>query len=191
MVMKPEPLFEAVEHLQSLAECEPGLVVFFTPSGLPLTQRLVEDLSEEKRLVLVCGRYEGFDERALSLADLQVSIGDYVLSGGEIPAMVLVDAVARLLPGVLGHHESSVEESFSESLLEYPQYTRPPVFRDMPVPDVLLSGDHARIARWRREQSVIRTAGSRPDLLAGATLSPEETDLARSAMNGPGFDEGT
>ncbi|MBI5231163.1 MAG: tRNA (guanosine(37)-N1)-methyltransferase TrmD [Coriobacteriales bacterium] len=177
MVMKPEPLFEALDAVQRL-EDDPGFVVFLTPSGRPFDQRLARDLSSKERLVLVPGRYEGFDERALSLADLELSIGDYVLTGGELPAMVVTDAVARLLPGVLGDDESSTEESFSEGLLEYPQYTRPARFRDMDVPEVLRSGDHARIAAWRREQAVRRTARRRPELLASASLTAEERNVA-------------
>jgi tRNA (guanine37-N1)-methyltransferase len=176
MVMKPEPIFEAVETLQH-AEEKPARVVFFTPAGVPLTQSVVEELAAEARLILVCGRYEGFDERALSLADLQLSIGDYVLTGGELPAMVTIDAVARLLPGVLGDDTSSHDESFSEGLLEYPQYTRPAVFRDLEVPQVLRSGDHGRIARWRREQSLLRTALVRPELLPHADLSAAEREM--------------
>lgn len=173
LVMKPEPLFEAIEAVQAL-EDEPGYVVFFTPGGATLTQPLVESLAEKERLVLVCGRYEGFDGRALSLADLELSIGDYVLTGGELPAMVLVDAVSRHVPGVLGDAESAADESFSAGLLEYPQYTRPAEYRGMEVPEVLRSGDHARIAAWRREQSLRKTARVRPDLLAHASLSEDE-----------------
>lgn len=135
-----------------------------------------------ERLVLVCGRYEGFDERALSLADIELSIGDYVLTGGELPAMVVSDAVTRLLPGVLGDDESSVEESFAEGLLEYPQYTRPAVFRGLEVPEVLKSGDHARIARWRREESIKRTALVRPDLLSTSALSDADRVRAQDHL---------
>jgi tRNA (guanine37-N1)-methyltransferase len=173
MVMKPEPLAEALEAIQAL-EDEPGYVIFVTPSGVPFTQRLAVELAEKDRLVFVCGRYEGFDERALEAADLELSIGDYVLTGGELAAMVVVDAVSRHVPGVLGDDESRVDESFAEGLLEYPQYTRPSVFAGRSVPDVLRSGDHARIAAWRKEQALRKTARVRPDLLASATLSPEE-----------------
>jgi tRNA (guanine37-N1)-methyltransferase len=188
MVMKPEPIFEAVESLQQLNDT-PATVVVFTPAGVPLTQPLVEQLAAADRLILVCGRYEGFDERVLSLADLEVSIGDYVLTGGELPAMVTIDAVARLLPGVLGDDSSSTDESFSQGLLEYPQYTRPAAYRGMEVPEVLLSGDHGRIARWRREQSVIRTALVRPDLLAESSLTVEERRLAEEARAVPPVDD--
>jgi tRNA (guanine37-N1)-methyltransferase len=176
MVMKPEPIFEAIDAVRAL-DGDPGLVGFLTPSGRPLTQQFAQELSSAARLVLVCGRYEGFDERVFALADFQVSIGDYVLTGGELPAMVLVDAVIRLVPGFLGDESSSADETFTESLLEYPQYTRPPVYRGLEVPEVLRSGDHARIAAWRREQSVRKTARVRPDLLNGASLTASEHEI--------------
>ncbi|MBE0476860.1 MAG: tRNA (guanosine(37)-N1)-methyltransferase TrmD [Coriobacteriia bacterium] len=182
MVVKPEPVFRAVRALGELDAREP-VVVLLTPQGRLLDQRLVEDLAGKERLLLVCGRYEGFDERVRSLADFQVSIGDYVLTGGELPAMVLIDAVTRLLPGVLGHEDSSAEESFSWGLLEYPQYTRPAEFEGMQVPDVLLSGDHARIAKWRRDRAVERTARQRPDLLERADLTDDERLLARRVLD--------
>ena len=142
------------------------------------------ELSTKERLVFVCGRYEGFDERVLTRADLELSIGDYVLTGGELAAMVVVDAVSRLMPGVLGDDESSVDESFAEGLLEYPQYTRPAELCGMSVPPVLLSGDHARIARWRREQSLRKTARVRPDLLAGKMLSDQDQLVVDDELNG-------
>ena len=182
MVMKPEPLFEALDAVQEL-EDEPGFVVFFTPSGVPFSQAIATQLAEKERVVLVCGRYEGFDERALTRADLELSIGDYVLTGGELPAMVVIDAVSRLLPGVLGDDESSVDESFSEGLLEYPQYTRPASFHGMDVPGVLRSGDHGRIAAWRREQSLRKTVRVRPDLLAGLSLSQAERAIVDDELN--------
>lgn len=177
MVMKPEPLFEALDDLRGDAKAAP-CVVFLTPGGRRLDHDLVVELSGHDHLVLVCGRYEGFDERALELADHRVSIGDYVLTGGELPAMVLVDAVVRHVPGVLGDAESAADESFVEGLLEYPQYTRPAEYRGRDVPEVLRSGDHARIARWRREQAVRRTARTRPDLLETADLTEEERRIA-------------
>ena len=182
MVMKPEPIFEALDALREL-EDDPGFVVFLTPSGRRLTQGLVEALAQKERLVLVCGRYEGFDERVMTRADLELSIGDYVLTGGELPAMVLVDAVARHVPGVLGDEESAADESFADGLLEYPQYTRPQEFRGLGVPEVLLSGDHGRIAAWRREQSVLRTARVRPDLLDNASLCAAERAIANHELN--------
>lgn len=178
LVMKPEPIFEAVEAVQAL-EDEPAHVIFFTPAGRCFTQELAEELAQQERLIMVCGRYEGFDERALSLADTQLSIGDYVLTGGELPAMVVTDAITRHIPTVLGDAESAVDESFSEGLLEYPQYTRPAEYRGMVVPEVLRSGDHKRIADWRREQSVRRTAAIRPDLLNRAQLTAMELGLVR------------
>jgi tRNA (guanine37-N1)-methyltransferase len=182
MVMKPEPLFEALDAIRQL-EDEPGLVVALTPSGRPLTQDLVETLAAEERLVLICGRYEGLDERVLSRAGLELSIGDYVLTGGELPAMVLIDAVSRHVPGVLGDEESAADESFSDGLLEYPQYTRPHEYRSLQVPEVLLSGDHAKIAAWRREQSLRKTARVRPDLLANASLSTSERAVVEDELN--------
>lgn len=190
MVMKPEPLFDAVEAVGGLSALS-GPVVFFTPTGRRLDQKLVRDLSAEERLVMVCGRYEGFDERVYALADMELSIGDFVLTGGELPAMMLTDAVTRLQPGVLGDDGSSVEESFSDGLLEYPHYTRPASFRDLSVPEVLRSGDHRAIAKWRREQSITRTARVRPDLLATAELTEVERAYAeRIAGTGLAREEG-
>lgn len=183
MVMKPEPIFEAVEAVQAMGP-DQGTVVFFTPAGETLTHEKVLELSREPRLVLVCGRYEGFDERVFALADRQISIGDYVLTGGELPAMVLVDAVSRHIPGVLGHDQSAAEESFAEGLLEYPQYTRPATYRGMDVPEVLRSGDHGRIAAWRRTESVRRTVRMRPELLSQATLSESEKELVAEELSG-------
>ena len=162
MLMKPEPLFEAVEALRG----EKTRVILTSPAGRPFRQEIAQELAGEEHLLLVCGSYEGFDERVREcLADDELSIGDYVLTNGALPAMVIIDAVTRLLPGVLGDDESSVDESFSDGLLEYPQYTRPAEFRGMNVPEVLLSGDHAVIERWRREQARMRTGQRRPDLL--------------------------
>ena len=162
MLLKVEPIFEAIESL-SRAETK---VILLSPSGRKFTQEIARELSQEKDLLLVCGSYEGFDERVReALADDELSIGDYVLTNGALPAMVVIDAVARLLPGVLGDDESSRDESFSHGLLEYPQYTRPAEFRGMKVPEVLLSGNHAEIEKWRREQAKLRTKESRPDLL--------------------------
>jgi tRNA (guanine37-N1)-methyltransferase len=174
MVMKPEPLFGAVEAVRPQAP-DPGRAVLLTPQGRLLTQEVVNELSSEPRLIFLCGHYEGVDERVREhLADDEISIGDYVLSGGELPAMVLVDAVVRRLPGALGSEASLEEESHEQGLLEYPQYTRPSEFRGWPVPDVLLSGHHGEVAKWRRRQSILRTALRRPDLLAKACLTEEE-----------------
>jgi len=162
MLLKPEPIFEAVEALRR----EKTRVILLCPSGRPFNQAVARELARLEDLLLVTGHYEGFDERIREqLADDELSIGDYVLTNGALPAMVIVDAVTRLLPGVLGDDESSKDESFSRGLLEYPQYTRPAEFRGMKVPDVLLSGNHAEIARWRAENARLRTQERRPDLL--------------------------
>ncbi len=182
MVMKPEPVIHALRDVREQSAAEPTVIVL-SPQGRRLDQGLVKELAALPRLILVCGRYEGFDERILSHADMELSVGDYVLTGGELPALIVVDAVARLQPGVLGHEDSAVDESFSVGLLEYPQYTRPASFEGMDVPEVLTSGDHARIARWRRTESIRRTAERRPDLIAAADLTDEERRLARQVMD--------
>ena len=162
MLMKPEPLFEAVEALRG----KKTRVILTSPSGRPFRQQIARELAAEEHLLLVCGSYEGFDERVRQgLADDEISIGDYVLTNGALPAMVIIDAVTRLLPGVLGDDESSQDESFCDCLLECTQYTRPAEFRGMNVPEVLLSGDHAAIEKWRREQATVQTRQRRPDLL--------------------------
>lgn len=174
MLMRPEPLFRAVEALQRRSSMK-GRVALLTPQGQPLTQSTVCALAQETQLILLCGRYEGVDERVREhLVDDEISIGDYVLSGGELPALVLVEALVRLQSGALGSEESLVEESFTGGLLEYPQYTRPAEFRGWVVPEVLRGGNHAEVARWRREQRLRRTAARRPDLLGRAMLSDEE-----------------
>jgi len=162
MLLKVEPLFEAIESLQR----EKTKVILLSPAGRKFSQEIAREMAQQEDLILVCGSYEGFDERVReALADDELSIGDYVLTNGALPAMVVIDAVARLLPGVLGDDESSYDESFSHGLLEYPQYTRPAEFRGMKVPEVLLSGNHAEIENWRREQAKLRTKKQRPDLL--------------------------
>lgn len=181
MVMKPEPFFAAVEAVTALDEA-PATVVLMCPQGRRLDQTLVEELAARERLIILCGRYEGVDERIRSLVDIEVSVGDYVLTGGELPAMVLVDAVTRLQPGVLASETATQEESFSWGLLEYPQYTRPSSFRGMEVPDVLLSGDHARVDRWRRAEAIRRTVERRPDLLESAQLTDEERLVAENLL---------
>ena len=174
MVLKPEPVFEAADAVIEMAP-ERGPVVLLTPSGRTLDHGLAVEFASEKRLVLIAGHYEGVDARVHEhLATHEVSIGDYVLSGGELPAMVLVDAVVRHLPGALGSPDSAAEESFADGLLEAPPYTRPPEFRGWSVPEVLLSGNHAEVARWRRRRNLLWTAQRRPDLLAAAALSEEE-----------------
>jgi len=162
MLMKCEPLFAAVESLQR----EGTKVILLSPSGRKFSQPIARELAQEKDLLLITGHYEGFDERVREgLADDELSIGDYVLTNGALPAMVVIDAVARLLPGVLGDDASSTDESFSHGLLEYPQYTRPAEFRGLKVPEVLLNGNHAEIEKWRREQAALRTKEKRPDLM--------------------------
>ena len=174
MVMKPEPLFAAVESVLEQAS-ERGPIVLLTPQGRLFRQQVARDFAREERLVLLCGHYEGVDARVHEhLATDEISIGDYVLSGGELPAMVIVDAVVREIPGALGAEDASVEESFAQGLLEYPQYTRPADFRGLAVPDVLLSGNHGEVARWRRRERLLRTVRRRPDLLAQAELTEAE-----------------
>lgn len=164
MVLMCQPIFDAVEFARR-QDARRGKLILLSPQGQPLTQQLVAQFAQEDRLILLAGHYEGFDERIRTgLADMEVSLGDFVLSGGEIPAMAVVDAVTRLLPGALGKDESTADESFSHGLLEYPQYTRPRDFRQMQVPDVLLSGNHAKINEWRLEQAKLRTMQRRPDL---------------------------
>ncbi len=165
MIMAPPPVFECYEHVCSLSPKKPKTIIL-TPQGSPFDHRKATELAAEDRLLFIAGRYEGFDERIrIGLDAEQISVGDYVLSGGELAAMVIIDAVIRLLPGALGDEDSAKDDSFSDSLLEYPQYTRPEDFRGMKVPDVLLSGNHAEIAKWRKEQAVERTKKQRPDLL--------------------------
>ena len=165
MVMMPGPLFDCFEYVQKLSP-EKGSVILLTPQGQRFNQAKAVQLSRENRLILIAGRYEGFDERIrIGLGAEQISIGDFVLSGGELAAMIVIDAVVRLLAGALGDEDSPKDDSFSAGLLEYPQYTRPEVFRGMKVPDILLSGDHAKIADWRHQQALERTKKWRPDLL--------------------------
>lgn len=174
MVMKPEPLFKAVEAIETARHAKAVRpsgcrVVLMAPQGECLSQPLAQELSELEHLVLICGHYEGVDERVREgLVDQEISIGDYVLTGGELPAMTVIDAVVRLIPGVLGHERATEEESFTNGLLEYPQYTRPPVFRGMAVPQALRSGNHAQVAKWRKLHAVARTWSRRPDLISHA-----------------------
>lgn len=173
MVMQAQPIYDAY---QSIAEKAQGArVVYMTPQGRPFTQRIAEELSQEENLVFLCGHYEGIDERIIEeIVTDEISLGDFVLTGGELAAITIIDAVSRLVPGVLGKEDSFANESFSDGLLEYPQYTRPPVFHGKEVPEILLSGHHANIAKWRREQSLIRTVKKRPDLLETAELTTKE-----------------
>lgn len=197
MLMKPEPFFEAVRDISASKNAASAAVaaptsdevkrphrphiVMFSPAGVPFDQACASRLAKEERVLFLCGHYEGIDERVYSLSDEVISLGDYVLTGAELPAMVVMDAVIRLLPGALGDSESSVDESFSLSgLLEYAQYTRPRSYQGMDVPDILLSGNHQAIANWQRENALARTARLRPDLLDAADISQEEYDRARA-----------
>ena len=179
MVMKPEPVFEAIESVLGLAPLQTPLepassipIILLTPQGRVFDQRVAEELSAQERIALLCGRYEGVDERIREyLVTDEISIGDYVLTGGELPALMIIDAVSRLLPGVLGDPTGAEDDSHSMGLLEYPHYTKPSDFRDWKVPDILLSGDHAKIEKWRREQALTRTYNKRPDMLDKAELS--------------------
>ena len=173
MIMKPEPVFSAVESVLGL---QPGCpVILLDPQGRVFSQAVARELSLHQQIALICGRYEGIDERIREhLVTDEISIGDYVLTGGELPALILIDAVSRLMPGVLGDPGGAADDSHATGLLEYPHYTRPPEYRDWEVPEVLLSGNHGEISRWRREQSLLRTFAKRPDLLEKAELS--ETD---------------
>ena len=189
MVLKPEPIYLALEAVKqmgvaagySATDARVPPVILLTPQGRRFRQRTAQKLAQQPWLVLLCGHYEGVDERIREhMVTQELSIGDYVLTGGELPGMVLVDAVVRLLPGVMGSADSAEEESFSSGLLEYPQYTRPSSFRGWGVPEVLLSGDHAEVRRWRRREALLRTARRRPDLLAAAEPSPGEREWVES-----------
>ncbi|MBE9535665.1 MAG: tRNA (guanosine(37)-N1)-methyltransferase TrmD [Proteobacteria bacterium] len=173
MVMKPGPIVEGIEQLRR----KNSRVILLSPQGRPFDQNKAVELSNEEHLILVCGRYEGIDERVTDYVDETISIGDFVITGGELAALTIVDAVARLIPGVLGCSESAKEESFSWDILEYPHYTRPAKFRDKGVPDVLLSGNHEEIRRWRRREALKKTVLNRPDLLEGAELEKEDIKM--------------
>lgn len=176
MVMKPEPVARAVAELKH--QSPSAKVLLMTPQGVPFKQQHACQLARASGLIFICGRYEGFDERIReTLVDAEFSLGDFVLTGGELPTMVMIDAISRYLPGVLGSNGSAETDSFSDGLLEYPQYTRPAVFNGISVPDVLLSGDHGRIARWRREQQLLRTLKRRPDLFDRVCLSDEDLEF--------------
>lgn len=182
MVFKPEPLFRAVDAIGEGGDID--AVVLTSPQGRRFTQREAERLSRLRRVVLLCGRYEGVDDRVRAgLATEELSVGDYVLSGGELPALVIVDAVVRLLPGAVGDEASVEVDSFSRGLLDYPHFTRPAEFRGLRVPDVLLSGNHAEIRRWRKQASLRRTLAVRPDLLPAAELDDEEREILRALMD--------
>ena len=175
MVLKPEPIFEAADAIKLQLGVSETPIILLTPQGRLFSQAIAQGLAFLPRLMLICGHYEGIDERVCGhLATDEISIGDYVLSGGELAALVVVDAIVRLIPGVLGSQDSANSDSHSSGLLEYPQYTRPPVYRGWPVPEVLLSGNHGEIAQWQRRQAILRTAKRRPDLLEKGNLCDEE-----------------
>ena len=187
MVMKPEPVFEAVESVlgfdsrHAAQQPTPVPLILLTPQGRVFTQSVAEELSRHERIALLCGRYEGVDERIREhLATDEISVGDYVLTGGELPALIIIDAVSRLIPGALGDPTGAEDDSHSMGLLEYPHYTRPPEFRGWKVPDVLLSGDHGKIEKWRREQALLRTLSKRPDMLEEAELSEADKKFLES-----------
>ncbi len=178
MVMKPEPIFAAVEDVLGSPPACP--LILLTPQGRTYTQRIAQELSTYPRIALLCGRYEGVDERVREhLVSDEISIGDYVLTGGEIPALLLIDSIARLIPGALGDPDGAQDDSFASGLLEYPHYTRPAEFRGWRVPDVLLSGNHAKIERWRRDQSLLRTYRRRPDLLERFELNKRDREFLK------------
>ena len=178
LIMMAQPIFDCMD---AVLNGERARRILLTPRGRTLSQKIARELSQEDRLLLLCGHYEGVDERVMTLIDDEISIGDYVLTGGELPAMVLADCVSRLIPGVLGGEESAADESFSEGLLEYPQYTRPANFRGMEVPEILLNGHHAKIQSWRLEQSRLKTALNRPDLLTEETEKGEAIEAPDDA----------
>lgn len=181
MVLKPEPIWRAVDAVENDGGAKP-LVVLTSPQGTPFSQAVAERLAAAPRLLILCGRYEGVDERVRARVHEEISIGDYVLSGGELAALVIVDAVARLVPGVVGDEQSVAEDSFNRGLLDFPHYTRPADWNGDKVPEVLLSGNHAAIRRWRKREALARTLARRPDLLAGASLDEEERELLREVM---------
>ena len=185
MLLKPDPLFKSVESIQQQQSLDINVpVILMSPQGRTLTQKIVEDLSRFENLVLICGRYEGVDERVREhLVTDEISIGDYVLSGGELAAMVLIETISRLIPGVLGSIESAEDDSFTSELLQNPQYTRPSLFRDWSVPEVLLSGDHKEIEKWRRQEALRRTHQRRPDLLDKNKLTKDELSFIKELDN--------
>ncbi len=182
MVMQPGPIYRAYQAVTEQTETRPK-VIYMSPQGRVFNQEIAKDLAKEEHLILLCGHYEGVDERVLEeIVDEELSIGDYVLTGGELPALTVIDAVARMVPGVLPNEEAFSEESLYNGLLEYPQYTRPPVFMGKEVPEVLLSGHHENIAKWRREESIKRTCRKRPELLKQAELTDKEKELVKQLL---------
>ena len=185
MLMRPEPLFDAVEYAKDRAIMSPQTpIILMTPQGRRLNHQIVQELSCHDELSIICGRYEGFDERVrIKLATDEISIGDFVISGGELAAMTMIDSIARIIPGVLGASESPTNDSFYEGLLQFPQFTRPSTYRNLTVPNVLLSGNHSQITKWRRIQSLRRTAKRRPELLENISLTDEEIDFIGDILN--------
>lgn len=181
MLLKPEPIFQAIDEIDAASFDTKKRVILVDPAGKRFDQAMAEEFSKEEHLVFICGHYEGYDERIRTLATDEVSLGDYVLTGGELAAMVIMDATIRLLPGVLGNESSALEDSHSNGRLEHPHYTRPADYRGMLVPDVLMSGDHRKIENWRNKQSFLRTLERRPDMLDFSSLTPEETEWMNEA----------
>ncbi|MEE3420663.1 MAG: tRNA (guanosine(37)-N1)-methyltransferase TrmD [Lachnospiraceae bacterium] len=182
MVMQAQPIYDAYRSIIDRLDYRP-MVVYMTPQGRVFDQQMAQELALQKGLIFLCGHYEGVDERVLDEMDvLPVSIGDFVLTGGELPAMCMIDAISRMIPGVLHNEESAEDDSFGDGLLEFPQYSRPEVWRGREVPKILLSGDHAKVDAWRREQSLMRTADRRPDLLLTAAISPKEQDFVKKYL---------
>lgn len=183
MLLQPEPIFRALEGNLGGIDTYPGKIILMSPQGQTFNQDIAKALAQEEKLAIICGHYEGFDERIRSFVQLELSIGDYVLTGGELPALVVIDAVSRLLPGVLGEETSSISDSFYHGLLEYPQYTRPREFRGEKVPEVLVSGNHEQIRLWRRKESLRRTLKRRPELLDNCDLTKEDLTLLEEIKN--------
>ncbi|CAM2756572.1 tRNA (guanosine(37)-N1)-methyltransferase TrmD [Dolosigranulum pigrum] len=183
MLLKPEPIFEAVDAVKSARETKSPRIVLMDPAGRRFDQQVAEEFSKEEHLIFICGHYEGYDERIRSIVTDEVSLGDYVLTGGELAALVMMDASIRLIPGVLGNQDSAVQDSHSSGLLEHPHYTRPAEYRGMEVPEVLMNGNHALIDQWRRDESIKRTARRRPDMLANIELTPREQEIVNDMLN--------
>lgn len=177
MVMKPEPIFEAVDFAKKTIDVSKRRIILLSPQGKPFSNKTAKELSDEEHLVLICGHYEGIDERVKTIITDEISLGDFVLTGGEIPALAMLDATMRFIPGVLGSSKSSEDESFSDGLLEYPQYTRPRIYKNLKVPEVLLSGDHQKIERFRRKEALKRTLKNRPDLFSKLKLTEDDKKL--------------
>lgn len=183
MLLKPEPIFEAVDAVKSARETKSPRIVLMDPAGQRFDQQVAEEFSKEEHLIFICGHYEGYDERIRSIVTDEVSLGDYVLTGGELAALVMMDASIRLIPGVLGNQDSAVQDSHSSGLLKHPHYTRPAKYRGMEVPEVLMNGNHALIDQWRRDESIKRTAQRRPDMLANVELTPREQEIVNDMLN--------